>query len=356
LAAARALISRAFLLVIIAILTAPFTGIARAQPVTPDTRPAVISLDVSAPVAGVGQQFEVRLMIDPGGRKVDAAQVRMTYDPTRLQVVRLDGSPATEIVDGPVMDTALFNRVQPGNGQIDYAAGRLFPPEPTELFVLAVIHFRALAPTGSDGTVLRIGDASSGTEVAGGGIAPLNVREARVVIAEGEPPATVTLPALPSPAPTFAVEAPGTPATRVAAPSPAVTNAPAPSPRPVIVSPEVQLPEETADAEPTKPAEPVALVVICRPLGPNQGLPYEPRVVPTTELREELARGAVYPIGALPVPTSVSMTVPPGTRCSEATPVPASQPAPISLESAIPLLVLLVFAAGVAVVWWSRPR
>ena len=94
-----------------------------------------------------GQQFSVKVVVQAGpARSVDAVQVYLDFDPAVLEVVNLSG--------GTALPRPLQSSFDNQLGRVNYAAGTLEDPVAAS-FTLATVEFRALARTGTGGTVLN---------------------------------------------------------------------------------------------------------------------------------------------------------------------------------------------------------
>jgi hypothetical protein len=96
----------------------------------------------------VGAQFSANVEVYAGSaHRVDAAQVYLDFNPSRLRVVALNGGTALPDQIQSTFDNAL--------GRIAYAAGRgigFSNSSVTSPFTLMTVHFQAVAPSGEAGT------------------------------------------------------------------------------------------------------------------------------------------------------------------------------------------------------------
>ncbi len=92
-------------------------------------------------IAVNGVTSDIRITVDAGAQGVDGVQVRLHYDPTKVQVVDSDTATAgLQVTPGTALLQGLQNVVDPAAGTIDFAAGRSqdqAPPSGT--FVLATV-------------------------------------------------------------------------------------------------------------------------------------------------------------------------------------------------------------------------
>jgi hypothetical protein len=119
-----------------------------------------------------------------GTQEVDGAEVHITFDPTRLQVVDSTGAPASTITAGTTLDVPIQNSANNTSGQIDYAAGTFRSPGPSGTFTVATITFRAVLPTTASGTAVSYTDSAGRTNLVtfNGAALPLATLGAQVFI------------------------------------------------------------------------------------------------------------------------------------------------------------------------------
>jgi subtilisin family serine protease len=100
----------------------------------------------------LGSLFEVALEVWSPDVGVDAVDAYLEYDPSYLSVVDAAVAP-----DQP-LPVVLQNAIHPGSGTIALSVGRaLEGSAPDGLLNVAVLRFRAVQPTGPDGTAIRFG-------------------------------------------------------------------------------------------------------------------------------------------------------------------------------------------------------
>jgi hypothetical protein len=110
--------------------------------------PVGLSLAPAALETGVGQVFQVDVLVEAGDQAVDAAQVGLVFDPAVLQV--------TGLYDGGTLPNSLLSRYDNSAGTIEYAAGML-SNFPTGTFTLLTIEFEAIAPSAGSSLSLQGG-------------------------------------------------------------------------------------------------------------------------------------------------------------------------------------------------------
>lgn len=107
---------------------------------------AGIALLVETDTVVVGQQFQLRIVVQAGETNpVDAVQVYLVFDPAVFA--------AWSLTAGDNLDIPLQSRLDNDLGRVDYAAGTL-DGAVTVPFTLATVTFRALSPTGPQGTYI----------------------------------------------------------------------------------------------------------------------------------------------------------------------------------------------------------
>ena len=93
-----------------------------------------------------GQLFTVNIALQAGSQPLDSVDAYLSFDPAHLRVVDASGGEAAGIVPGSALPLVLQNRVDNGQGQIAFSAGRAFGSTlPSGDLLLATIRFRALA-------------------------------------------------------------------------------------------------------------------------------------------------------------------------------------------------------------------
>lgn len=117
---------------------------------TPTLAPALpvdLALLGSQSTVSVGAHFTVSVMVEAApARPVDAVQVYLDFDPATLRVIGLRS--------GGTLEEQLQSSFDNSLGRIDFAAGTL-GSSAVQAFTLVTVDFRAVAGTGSTGTILR---------------------------------------------------------------------------------------------------------------------------------------------------------------------------------------------------------
>jgi hypothetical protein len=148
-------------------------------------------LDPASSTVSTDQIFAMAIRIVAGSQLVDGAEVHVDFDPTHLQVVQGDGTPATSIEAGSSLGVTILNAVDNALGQIDFAAGTFGAP-PSGTFVLATIRFKALASTGGLGTSISfVARGGSPTDVTYQGGSVLGSATGGSVTISGGSPGTL---------------------------------------------------------------------------------------------------------------------------------------------------------------------
>jgi len=96
----------------------------------------------------VGRILPIQVRAESLEQEIDAAELHLQFDPTRLQIVNAAGDPVTAIqpaAAGP--STIIINRVDNQRGRIDFVAAQLAPPYPPTSVDLATFYVKAIAPT-----------------------------------------------------------------------------------------------------------------------------------------------------------------------------------------------------------------
>ena len=135
--------------------TAASTSTRRPQPATVSRNPldsggpAAVQLIMQPATTTVqaGQTFEVPLIVQTGTQPIDGAAAYLTFDPTVLQVERIQ--------PGNALTVELTRQFDNTAGRVAYAAGT-FDRFPTGTLTLGTITFRALTP--SAGTALTFNE------------------------------------------------------------------------------------------------------------------------------------------------------------------------------------------------------
>jgi thermitase len=154
-------------------------------PVAPSGVQAV-NLHVNPSVSRVisGQLFVVDIALQAGSQTLDSVDVYLSFDPVHLRVVDASGGEVAEIIPGIALPLVLQNRVDNGQGQIAFSAGRAFGGTlPSGDLLLATIRFRALA---ADDPVSVPIAFTAGTDVFSQGDSVLGTRgDGAVIIGAG---------------------------------------------------------------------------------------------------------------------------------------------------------------------------
>lgn len=100
-------------------------------------------------IAEAGEVFALLVQAYAGEQGVDGVSLYLDFNPTYLQVVDATGNPTDQIEGQPLLPNVLYNYADNALGQIEFHAGReLGGVPPSGTFPVALIRFRALAPTG----------------------------------------------------------------------------------------------------------------------------------------------------------------------------------------------------------------
>lgn len=95
----------------------------------------------------LGQEFDVDILLSPGGTAVKGGQVQLTYDKTKLQVLKL--TPGREVSQNPPMLSQVLRREIAEAAQTLYLDQAVIPPNPqafiAESGIYGRIRFKALA-------------------------------------------------------------------------------------------------------------------------------------------------------------------------------------------------------------------
>ncbi len=127
---------------------------------TPEAASTLIAAPVSiamvsrTAVVRQSQEFSVELVLSPRGRGISGVQVRVGYDPTRLEAMGVEHG------DLLGLEPVEVQIIEDEKGVIEYAAARIGPTEPpTPSGTFATLKLRVLgnAPVGEEVT-LRITD------------------------------------------------------------------------------------------------------------------------------------------------------------------------------------------------------
>lgn len=94
---------------------------------TPFTVSVRLRLDPDPARAGLNTAAQdVRIMLESGNQALDAVELQLTFDPTKLQIADADSNPINgiQILPGTAFQQVLGNSVNNDSGTIDFAAGR----------------------------------------------------------------------------------------------------------------------------------------------------------------------------------------------------------------------------------------
>lgn len=112
-------------------------------------------LEPARQIVDRGNTFEISVMLDTAGARVDTVDLMLAFDPTILAVVDAAGDPTDQVIPGAGLPTVLTNRVDPAGGQIEFGAGISLGQSPVSgRLTVATIRFKALqhTKTGLEGT------------------------------------------------------------------------------------------------------------------------------------------------------------------------------------------------------------
>ena len=120
---------------------------------TPTPRPertVAVALITDLETVSVGRQFQLQVQVKAGiTNRVDTVQVYLEFDPSYLEVGFL--------TDGGNLEIPLQLNLDNSRGRIDFSVGTL-GDSAWMPFTLATVYFRALAPTGPQGTYIAFAD------------------------------------------------------------------------------------------------------------------------------------------------------------------------------------------------------
>ena len=103
-------------------------------------------MDPAATTIGAGQVFSVTIRAVAGSRSVDAVDLVIGFDRSKLRVVDAGGNESIQIIPGPALTTILANSANNSTGVINYSAGVALGGTPaTGNFVVATIWLKAVA-------------------------------------------------------------------------------------------------------------------------------------------------------------------------------------------------------------------
>jgi hypothetical protein len=155
-----------------------------AELVTPAGEPrANILIQPPARNVANGATFTVDIAIQAGALAVDSVDAYLTFNRAYLRVVDAAGNETSSIVAGSALPLVLQNSADNSKGRIVFSAGRQFSgAPPSGDFVVATVRFKAVAPTGSEGTSLAFG---ADTNIYYQGNAITGTRSGGVVVVGG---------------------------------------------------------------------------------------------------------------------------------------------------------------------------
>jgi hypothetical protein len=104
---------------------------------SPSTDPVILVLSPSEITTGVGQTFELAILVEADTLSVDGASAYLNFDPASLQVA--------SITLGSELSIELENSFDNASGQVNFSAGALTAPFPSGTFTLATVTFEAIA-------------------------------------------------------------------------------------------------------------------------------------------------------------------------------------------------------------------
>ncbi|MCL0069867.1 hypothetical protein M1N85_04105, partial [Dehalococcoidia bacterium] len=128
---------------------------------------AIVDLHLLPPdqTVKVGDTFDITIEARCGVQKVHAISAFLDFDPIHLEVV--------SITAGATLDVPLLSDWDNAAGTVDYSAGKMVAPFPYGTFDVAVVTFRAIAPT--DSTAITFSHVSPReTAAVFGGVSVLN--------------------------------------------------------------------------------------------------------------------------------------------------------------------------------------
>lgn len=130
------------IIVLLAMLLALVVGVAPAGAAPSQQGGGLaIALVPGTATATVGEEFTLSVEVRAGGQVIDGASSFLNFDPAVLEVVST--TPNTSLLDTVVVST--FNNTL---GEVDYAAGNLFPPTASGTFTILTVRLRAKAASG----------------------------------------------------------------------------------------------------------------------------------------------------------------------------------------------------------------
>jgi hypothetical protein len=146
-------------------LGSPDTAVVTIKDNDSGTGTVILSVEPLESNVSIGQEFDVRILVQADTQEVDGASAYLDFETTYLEVVSM--TPAGHL------DLTLENSFDNGAGYINFAAGKLTAPYPSGDFELVTIRLMAKAETPEAGTPLgfvfnpprRTNAAFSGTSV-----------------------------------------------------------------------------------------------------------------------------------------------------------------------------------------------
>ena len=215
----------------------------------------------------MAEEFELDLVIWANGQEVDSASARLNFDPNVLEVLGFNN-------DGSPFDTVLQSEFDNAAGTIDYQAGKLGGPFPSNQFLMVSIRIRALTSAGTEVTFNTTAPRESMVVRTAENVLD-ETSNAQIVVGSGEPSPTST-PLPPTEMPTeIPTETPTERPTDVPTETPLPpTNTPVSTPAPTNTAaatntPVAPTPSPAATPTPTAvaplPADDVYLPLVSRP-------------------------------------------------------------------------------------------
>jgi TolB protein len=128
-----------------------------------NAQPVNIAISPYSKAVNVGDVFTLDVKVSAGSQLVDSVDSYLSFDRNYLRVVDASGNETNSIIPGTTLPVVLQNNADNSQGRITYSAGKqLGGVSPSGDFVLATIHFKAIAATPGGGTAIAF---QSGTDV-----------------------------------------------------------------------------------------------------------------------------------------------------------------------------------------------
>jgi len=133
---------------------------------------SVLTLDPKTKSVKVGESFPVNIILDTGGQETDGVDLySIHYDPTILNVVDdIPSKKGVQIKPGTIMEVNALNDVNQSTGTIKFGQASEAGTNYNGKGVLAVIHFKAIAPGSTNLKFDFIPGNTMDTNVAHGGM------------------------------------------------------------------------------------------------------------------------------------------------------------------------------------------